>query len=661
MRWVRLALPALIVASALLATAGPADGHALLKSSQPAAGDSLTAAPAQVTITFTEAPDPRLSAITVVDSTGSGVKAGPLTGSPTDPTTLSVTLPALANGVYTVTWRTVSSVDGHLATGSFAFGVGEAPPPTTGAASSSVTGSSSVGVLQIASRWLLYAGLMVLLGVCWMLLRGGPVRGWPSLPDTRPLGPIVGLGALAAALGSILVVLDQVLTAGVGIDQLPGTSLGYAALARLVPVVVGVAAFGLIRRNHTSRAAVILLALAALGAMTVDVGFSHAAAGSQPLLDSAVQWLHLVAAGAWLGGLAALLVWLRRRAPDESAAQVAWRFSRVATVSIALVVITGVVRAVEEVGTVDALLSTAFGWLVIGKSALLVVLAALGALNHFRHVPRGVDGLGPLRKVGRVEIGVAAVIVLLTSALVNVAPPAETATATTPQQVTAAGSDFGTTVRVALTVTPGTAGINTFVADVRNYNSGGSTGATAVTLRFALPAQPQVAASRLDLTEQPDGTFAATGTNLSIDGTWSVTAVVTTPGNVVEVPLQVTTRIVRQQVDVNRQPGLPTIYIIHLDAGGTVQLYLDPGTAGANELHATFFDAQANELPVTSATMSIGLEGQAAPPLTPRILEPGHFVSDTNLQSGTYLATVIGTSPSGSGSLVAHADMDVSQ
>ena len=91
-----------------------------------------------------------------------------------------------------------------------------------------------------------------------------------------------------------------------------------------------------------------------------------------------------------------------------------------------------------------------------------------------------------------------------------------------------------------------------------------------------------------------------------------------------------------------------------------MQLYLDPGTPGPNELHATFFDPQGNELPVTSATMSIGPEGQAEP-LTPRILEPGHFVSDTNLQSGTYLATVIGTSPSGSGSLVAHADMDVSQ
>jgi copper transport protein len=653
-----MVLPAVVVASALLATAGPVNGHALLKSSQPAAGDSLTAAPAQVTITFTETPDLRLSTISLVDSSGGAVQTGALTGSPTDPATLSVTLPTLADGVYTVTWRTVSSVDGHLATGSFAFGVGVAPP--TQPASASASGSSQLSALGIAGRWLSYAGLLVLVGAAWLLWRTTIRTKAAGERDARALRTLLLIAAAAAAAGTLVVLFDQLSSAGVGLADVVGTSLGNAVTLRGLTVCAALVG-ALIVRWRAGRIGLLIAAIGVLAAMLVDVGLSHAGAGNQPIIDSAVQWLHLVAAGAWLGGLTALLVWLRYRAPDDSAADVARRFSLLATISIALVVITGVVRAVEEIGTIDALFGTLFGWLIIGKSALLIVLAALGALNHFLHVPRGVAGLGPLRKVGRAEVGVAAVIVLLTSALVNIAPPAETATASTPQQVTASGSDFGTTVRVALTVTPGTAGINTFVADVRDYNSGSSAGATAVTLRFALPAQPQVASSRLDLQQQPDSTFSATGTNLSIDGTWSVTAVVGLPNTAVEVPLEVTTRIVRQQVDVNRQPGLPTIYIVHLDAGGTVQMYLDPGTPGPNELHATFFDPQGNELPVTSVTESIGPEGQAAPPLTPRMLEPGHFVSDTNLQSGTYLATVIGTSPSGSGSLVAHADMDVSQ
>ncbi len=657
-RWGRFALPAVFVAWALLAAAGPVLGHALLRSSDPQAGSSVASSPARVTITFTEAPDLRLSTISLVDSTGTAIQTGPLTGSPIDLTSVNATLPTLANGVYTVTWRTVSSVDGHLATGSFAFGVGVAPP--TQPASASASGSSQLSALGIAGRWLTYAGLLVLVGAAWLLWRTTIRSKAAGERDARALRTLLLIAAAAAAAGTLVVLFDQLSTAGVGLTDVVGTSLGNAVALRGVTVSMALVG-ALVVRWRAGPIGLLIATVDVLAAMVVDVAFSHAGAGSQPLLDSGVQWLHLVAAGAWVGGLTALLVWLHYRALDESAADVARRFSLLATVAITLVVITGVIRAIEEIGTFDALFGTLFGWLIIGKGALLIVLGSLGALNHFRHVPRGASGLGPLRKVGRVEVGVAAVIVLLTSALVNVAPPAETATASTPQQVTANGSDFGTTVRVALTVTPGMAGINTFVADVRDYNSGGSAGATAVTLRFALPAQPQVASSRLDLTEQPDDSFSATGTNLSIDGSWRVTAVVTTVSNIVEVPLEVTTRIIRQQVDVNRQPGLPTIYIVHLDAGGTVQLYLDPGTPGPNELHATFFDSEGNELPVTSATMSIGPEGQAAPPLTPRILEPGHFVSDTNLQWGTYLATVIGTSPSGSGSLVAHADMDVSQ
>ena len=46
---------------------------------------------------------------------------------PGDQFELRVPLPGLPNGVYTVTWRTVSKTDGHVTGGAFAFGVGTAP------------------------------------------------------------------------------------------------------------------------------------------------------------------------------------------------------------------------------------------------------------------------------------------------------------------------------------------------------------------------------------------------------------------------------------------------------------------------------------------------------------------------------------------------------
>ena len=190
------------------------------------------------------------------------------------------------------------------------------------------------------------------------LTRGRSARSL-ALPPWRP--------PWAASWSS----LDQVLTAGVALDQLPGTSLG-----RCCPGAPDTGGRWCRRLRPDQAQSHVAHGRPSPGAC----GSRRDERRRRPeprrgRRAAAARRRRPVAApgrrGAWLGGLPALLIWLRRRAPDESAAQVAWRFSRVATVSIALVVITGIVRAVEEVGTVDALLSTAFGWLVIAKSALL--------------------------------------------------------------------------------------------------------------------------------------------------------------------------------------------------------------------------------------------------------------------------------------------------
>ena len=113
--------------------------------------------------------------------------------------------------------------------------------------------------------------------------------------------------------------------------------------------------------------------------------------------------------------------------------------------------------------------------------------------------------------------------------------------------------------------------------------------------RFTLASTSGLGPSTLDLVPSGgsgSGTFAASGGNISQDGIWQVDAVVTPRGGpAVEVPLVLPSRVAPQTVDVVASPGAPTISTVHLDAGRTVQVYLDPGSAGQNDLHATFFDA----------------------------------------------------------------------
>src|SRR5260221_3327726 len=130
MRSLRAVLLVTVLALAWVGVlASPAEAHALLERSYPAAGASLSRAPHAMLLYFTEAPEPGLSTISLLDSSGQIVPGvGTPAAVPGDAEELRATLPTLIDGVYTVNWRTVSKVDGHVSGGSFAFGIGIQPP-----------------------------------------------------------------------------------------------------------------------------------------------------------------------------------------------------------------------------------------------------------------------------------------------------------------------------------------------------------------------------------------------------------------------------------------------------------------------------------------------------------------------------------------------------
>src|SRR6266516_4805224 len=126
--------------------ASPASAHALLERSYPAAGASLPRAPHTMLLYFTEAPEPTLSTVSLLDSSSQTVPGvGKPAVVPGNARELRATLPSLTDGVYTVNWRTVSKVDGHVTGGSFAFGIGVLPPAGASAAQAAKSGSLSTG------------------------------------------------------------------------------------------------------------------------------------------------------------------------------------------------------------------------------------------------------------------------------------------------------------------------------------------------------------------------------------------------------------------------------------------------------------------------------------------------------------------------------------
>jgi copper transport protein len=642
----RLVLALLIAAIGVMGFGIAAEAHALVRSSTPADGATLDRAPTLVSVTFTERPDPKLSIIHVLNSGGQRLELGPARPLPGDPLTLTVALPEVPNGVYTVTWTTVSAVDTHVAGGFFTFGVGISPAGAAPPAGTTAPSTPPPSPLGVAGRWVYYVGLALLLGGTWISL-----FAFPDPP--RRLLTMAGAGVSAAVIGLAAAAEAQREAAGISWGDVFSTSLGGNLIQQVVPV--GLAGLMLAvawrLRKRTKLIGLGVAGALALVAIFTHVLTTHADASHLAWLMLPSQWAHLTAFAVWIGGLAALLVGVRGLAPDLAARAVR-RFSFVAGFALAAIALTGLLRAVDEIGTLSRLVSTLFGGLVLVKVALFVVLAGLGAINRYRNVPRAEWSLRGLFRVGRTEIAVAGVVIGVAAVLTALAPPSYStvAAAPAPQQIVINGQDFGTTVKVRLVVAPGYPGSNRFNVTIRDYDSGQPVAASRVALRFAFPGRPGVGESTLELKPAGNGTYAATATNLSLAGRWSITVVVERGLQSVEVPLTVTSAVPPEHISVLRTQGLPDIYTITFAANRSLQLYVDPGTAGFNAVHATFFQGN-NELAMANGAVISGtpesgptVDLQAARFQGDTI---GHFIGQGPLTAGTWRFDITATSTDG--------------
>jgi len=156
-----------------------------------------------------------------------------------------------------------------------------------------------------------------------------------------------------------------------------------------------------------------------------------------------------------------LLVSLSALSGDDRGTTVR-RYSLTAGFALAVVALTGLSRALDEVGWPQhwgRLFDTSYGLAVLVKVGLFVPLVALGARNRYVNVPAAVHQgrVRSLTRTAAAEVGLAALIFAATGVLSEL-PPAATAVATqashAQQQLVLSGHDFATTTRVRLTVTP---------------------------------------------------------------------------------------------------------------------------------------------------------------------------------------------------------------
>ena len=111
-----------LAGAAALALPVAAFAHAHLDHANPAAGGTVKSPPKEVTLSFTEAVEPKFSSIVVQDAKGAAMQSGTAQGVAGNTAQLRVGVKPLPPGTYTVEWR-VMSVDTHRSQGRFTFTV----------------------------------------------------------------------------------------------------------------------------------------------------------------------------------------------------------------------------------------------------------------------------------------------------------------------------------------------------------------------------------------------------------------------------------------------------------------------------------------------------------------------------------------------------------
>jgi len=409
----------------LAGPATPAAAHAGLVGVSPAQNSVVNQAPTQVVVTWTESVTPVTGKVHVIAPDGSRADTGDIR---TTGTQLIIPLkPNGPKGTYLVSYRIISA-DSHPVGGAYTFSVGAPSTPPQDSEVSVVANPVVVSAFPVV-RWFGYAGLVLLVGSVLVLTLLWPQR----LDRAAPITAVwIGAGVLAAATLAELY-LQIPYTAGGGVFSIRGSdvkevlSSQYGA-AHLVRLGVLVAALVLLRPIVKGKGwgadRVLLAVLGVIGVATWSVS-GHPSASRVPMVTVTADLLHISAMSVWLGGLVMLVAFVLPRANAAELGAIVPVWSRWAQYAVIVLVLTGVAQAIVLVGSVDALVTSTYGWLLVVKVSLVLVILGIAGLSRRQVAPIAARVNGSPNRLRSFVIGEAAVALVvlgLTSVLVQTTP-----------------------------------------------------------------------------------------------------------------------------------------------------------------------------------------------------------------------------------------------
>ena len=552
----------------VLAAGAPAQAHAILVRSDPPANQLVMQAPPAIALEFSEPVDPERTEIRVLAQDGARVDSQPPRfGADRREAQLPVELPGPA--IYTVVWRTLSTVDLHTYEGFFTFTLG---PLRLGSFGQRAGVAGTPSFHEIAARWLMFLAGAVFAGGAlvhrFVLVSlggsGAELRGEWAAGLYRRRRAVTWLSAVAFIGGALWEFGALAARAAVasGSEWIPiAAQLAAAEPTRTALMIKLAVPLVLVLTHHPGRMAVhpsfnltssvwesslSALQLTLPWLLLLGISLTGHAAASGDLGPLLADWLHLISAGTWVGGLfylaGVLAPLLPRLQGDERArllGPLVQRFSRLALLSVAVLVVTGAYAAWVNIPSVEAVPATAYGRTLVVKVALLIPLLGIAAVNLLVMRPRLAAAAKHAVQAGarvlqsrfwilvRTEASLAS-LVLLAAAALAVLPTARQVEALAPQRAPLLLRQADTGLDGLLRTRPYRVGENTFELRLRDRNNLPVADAR-VEITF-LSLLSSSSGTTMPAVPQGDGSFVLRGNLINAKGPWLVTATIRRDG-----------------------------------------------------------------------------------------------------------------------------------
>lgn len=470
-----------------------AEGHPFTLETDPPQASNSPVGITQISVTYSEAIEIDFSVLKVLDSNGDQIDNKDtkyLVGEEA----LVVSTPPLEDGVYTVTSKVLSKIDGHLVDYAFVFAVGEVKinlediPEGT---------SETLFYPEAGARFPGLVGQTIVLGCVISSILIWSTQRTKLFSDKleqlqekfhNRFSTIIGIGLIAVFASNILMLAMQTVRLETSAIEVIQTSFGTTWIIRMgITIALLAVWFWIERKSSISRINQIPLLVLSLALIATTTMIGHGSASEQsPAI--VLDYVHNLLSSVWIGGIiffGFILLPTFSKLDDNKKELLALRtiprFSIMIIISLGILVITGPTLLWFLESNVGLLLESTYGKLILAKIGIASIMIAIGGYNQFRVQKKAEENIKSnlisvhkkLKRSLKIEATLGIILLGVVALLTNGSLPAGEVQQVQAQEITFGFQtvEFSENAKFNVNIEPFSSGQNTISVSVNDFEN----------------------------------------------------------------------------------------------------------------------------------------------------------------------------------------------